>query len=102
MNKLVLFLLGYPYQDVETVVWKYNKMHRFLILNKILRQKKEIGFNKKELETKYGPANTIYSSGAWSYDVPKFWVRKKKCVLNFYFNIDDKVYKIRKKDRVRF
>jgi len=102
MNKLVLFLLGYPYQYVETIVWKNNKMHRFLILNKILKQKKEIGFNKKELESKYGPANTIYSSGAWSYDVPKVWLRKKRCVLNFYFNLEDKVTQIRRKYRVRY
>lgn len=77
-------------------------MHRFLLLNKILKKKKEIGFNKEELETKYGPANTIYSSGAWSYDVPKMWLRKKKCVLNFYFNMDDKVSQIRQKYRVRY
>lgn len=102
MIKIILLLLGYPYRDVETFVWKKNKMHRFLLLNKILKQKKEIGFNKEELLQKYGPANTIYSSGAWSYDVPKLWVRKKKCVLNFYFNIDDKVSQIRQKYRVRY
>jgi len=65
------------------------------LLNKILKQQKEIGCNKEELENKYGPANTIYSSGAWSYDVPKLWLRKKKCVLNFYFNLEDKVFQIR-------
>ena len=76
-----------------------KKNHRFILLNTILKQQKEIGFNKKELENKYGPANTIYSSGAWSYDVPRLWLRKKKCVLNFYFNLEDKVFQIRRKPR---
>ena len=102
MIKLILLLLGYPYHDVETYVWNRKKSHRFLLLNKILKQKKEIGYNKQELQKKYGPANTIYSTGAWSYDTPKFWIRKKKCVLNFYFNLEDKVCKIRIKHRVRY
>jgi len=102
MIKIMLLLLGYPYRDVESYVWQKNKMHRFLILNKILKQQKELGLNKQELEKKYGPANSIYSSGAWSYDVPKLWLPKKKCVLNFYFNLEDKVYQIRRKYRVRY
>lgn len=102
MIKIILLLIGYPYREIDSCVWQKDKMYRFLVLNKILKQKKEIGFNKEELENKYGPANTIYSSGAWSYDVPKLWLRKKKCVLNFYFNLEDKVYQIRRKYRVRY
>jgi len=102
MIKILFILLGYPYRDDESAVWQQNKMYRFLILDKILKQRKEIGYTKKELENKYGPANTIYSSGAWSYDVPKIWKLKKKCVLNFYFDLDDKVFHIRKKYRVRY
>lgn len=102
MIKLLLILIGYPYRDDYTALWKKNKNHRFLLLNKILKQQKELGFNKEELEKKYGPANTIYSTGAWSYDVPKLWLRKKKCVLNFYFNLEDKVSQIRLKHRVRY
>lgn len=102
MIKILLILLGYPYRDVETYVWQKNKSHRFLLLNTILKKQKEIGFNKEQLENKYGPANTIYNSGAWSYDVPKLWLRKKKCVLNFYFNLEDKVSQIRLKHRVRY
>lgn len=102
MIKLLLILLGYPYRDDEASFWQKNKRQRFLLLNKILKQQQEIGFNKEELEKKYGPANTIYSSGAWSYDVPKLWARKKKRVLNFYFNLEDKVSQIRLKQRVRY
>ncbi|KAA5535359.1 hypothetical protein [Paenimyroides baculatum] len=71
MIKILLLLIGYPYQYVDSFVWKSNKMYRSLVLNRILKQQKEIGFNKEELENKYGPANKIYSSGACSYDVPK-------------------------------
>ena len=102
MLKTLLIILGYPYKDVEPVVWQKNKKHRFLFLDNILKQQEEIGFNKEELLQKYGPANTIYSSGAWSYDVPKLWVSKKKRVLNFYFNLEDKVSQIRLKHRVRY
>lgn len=102
MIKILLVLLGYPYSDFEPIIWQKNKKHRFLFLNKILKQQKEIGFNKEELAQKYGPANTIYSSGAWSYDVPKLWLSKKKRVLNFYFNLEEKVSKIRLKYRVRY
>ena len=101
MIKLLLIFVGYPYRDVENAVWQ-KKMYRFLFLNKILSQKKEIGFTKEQLEQKYGAADSIYSTGAWSYDVPKLWLRKKKCVLNFYFNMEDNVSQIRRKHRVRY
>lgn len=33
----------------------------------------------------------IYSSGAWSYEVPDFWRKKRKRVLNFYFDENEKI-----------
>lgn len=57
MMKILLVILGYPYSDFEPIIWQKNKKHRFLFLNKILKQQKEIGFNKEELAKKYGPAN---------------------------------------------
>jgi len=102
MIKLLLILLGYPYQNDATFLWRKSTKYRFLLINNILKHKKEIGFNKEELEKKYGPPNTIYSSGAWSYDVPKLVLQKKKRVLNFYFNPENQVSQIRLKHRVRY
>lgn len=101
MIKKVLLQIGYPYLVFDSEIWKTKPQKRKCFIIKILKHKDEIGMNKKELEDKFGKKFRVYSSGAWSYDAPLRWKNKKKRVLNFYFDENEKVKDIKLKYRIR-
>ena len=101
MIKRILLIFRYPNLEFDSEIWKNNKNYRSCFINKILRKRKEIGVDKAELQEKFGAAWMIYSSGAWSYEVPNLWRKKKKRVLNFYFDEHGKIKDIKIKYRIR-
>jgi len=97
----ILLILRYTNLEFDSEIWKTCKNYRRCFINKILKRRDEIGLNKRELEKRFGTAWMVYSSGAWSYEVPDLWRKKRKRVLNFYFDENEKVKDIKIKYRVR-
>ena len=101
MIRKILFIFRYPNLEFDSEIWKKNKNYRSCFINKILQKREEIGLGKEQLLEKYGKVWKIYSSGAWSYEVPSHWKKKKKRLLNFYFDENDRVNDIKIKYRIR-
>jgi len=101
MIRKILFILRYPNLEFDSEIWKTDKHKRSCFVNKILQKKEELGITREELYKKFGRACLVYSSGAWSYEVPNLWGKKKKRLLNFYFDENGKVKDIRIKYRIR-
>lgn len=99
--KKLAFFLGLGNHPFDSNQWQTMPNKRLCFLKDILESGLAVGMSEKEVIANFGIDFKIYTNRIWSYRIDTWRYSGRKSVLNFYFNIEGKVAKVKLKYKIK-